>query len=964
MNADPSDHLRNRVMKLRNKTKDKRESIYFYSPKQLAQAIQPADIKACLRYSHPLTGIFDNDRDLTRIADRIALTSLKLFATLLVDKNESHILEFYYRHDDDSRMPRTLDSLHFLSETVRQSFFISQWAFCPVELSPAQNMILDKEAIVPIVNAELCERGSYGKVFKVQFHPDLNPQPGHETPYLALKVMESHIEGAEEDAALKLLRELKDDHIIQYLGSYQFEGGLGEFNLIFPFADGDLRHFMRKERYLGMKIHEIYSSISGLAHAISKIHNFSLEAQGASDAIKRKGCHHDLRPRNILLLHGKFVLADFGLSRLKSLDQDSKTPRRGGDDDYLPPGPRNSDNNRRQVVGRASDCWAFGCILTELATVMEGRSVSDFREVRKVTHTRNGSNDTVHEFHSNGQICEPVRKWLESLETNSSVNLTPRLLRVARQLMRTADGVANSQISEVTTELELLALDAVYFAVEDSFKALSRLARPFLRLEKIRIRTWWCECKRIDGAFIVNHGALAALQSISKILKRYEDTKRVEITTSGLPTDFIAAVDNLCRILPPEHTDISSLWADDVADLYNDKELLNSLTQLPLIDRYREVGLSAAMAEVMLAIERPCNAQNQQRNLNGDCIKLNKTGESAYIMRADTSKETGWYFPEDHQAQEPIFIEWKELSNRWEGRGEDQLNIINSLVNLLDPHITELPETVRTRVPECRGYFFDENTKRFAFVYRLRSSIQDCLPSLLSIHDIIRLTSFDEIDKAVDDKVQSGELNQDDFSNEVRSRCKAAGPPADLGDIFQLAYNLASCLLAVHRAGWLHKNISSHQLLVFATSPNAAYAQDTKHAILTGFNDSRPDILKYTLGPKDGFKYYKHPKYLPDTNFSMPFDYYSLGIVLLELGLWQTMALIGKTDSRLEESSSLRMETLLASYIPMLGHKTGRIYQKVVEFCLTADVAGGISKVDIRKQFRENVVDQLFKCKA
>ncbi|CAI4218864.1 unnamed protein product [Parascedosporium putredinis] len=91
-------------------------------------------------------------------------------------------------------------------------------------------MILDKEAIVPIVNAELCERGSYGKVFKVQFHPDLNPQPGHETPYLALKVMESHIEGAEEDAALKLLRELKDDHIIQYLGSYQFEGGLG--NLI------------------------------------------------------------------------------------------------------------------------------------------------------------------------------------------------------------------------------------------------------------------------------------------------------------------------------------------------------------------------------------------------------------------------------------------------------------------------------------------------------------------------------------------------------------------------------------------------------------------------------------------------------------------------------------------------------------------------------------------------------------
>jgi serine/threonine protein kinase len=51
--------------------------------------------------------------------------------------------------------------------------------------------------------------------------------------------------------------------------------------------------------------------------------------------VRRIGCHHDLRPANILLLDGRFVITDFGLSRLKPSSGTSKDPLGGGVDEYL-----------------------------------------------------------------------------------------------------------------------------------------------------------------------------------------------------------------------------------------------------------------------------------------------------------------------------------------------------------------------------------------------------------------------------------------------------------------------------------------------------------------------------------------------------------------------------------------------------------------------------------------------------
>ena len=192
---------------------------------------------------------------------------------------------------------------------------------------------------------------------------------------------------------LSILNHLKHPNIIESLSAYTYRH---VHNLIFPLArGGDLATLLQADRPIEFQSDETFIvSLSNLASAVEDVHNFTSEKL----KLEMIGCHHDLKPKNILVDGSKMLLADFGLSRFKDKKQSSETPFKLSRGDYLAPECEGlGDDNPGYSVRRSSDIWSFGCIIAEVITYMlhGPAGVSKFREKRehKVGHFR------FHRFH-------------------------------------------------------------------------------------------------------------------------------------------------------------------------------------------------------------------------------------------------------------------------------------------------------------------------------------------------------------------------------------------------------------------------------------------------------------------------------------------------------------------------------------------------------------------------------------
>jgi hypothetical protein len=119
----------------------------------------------------------------------------------------------------------------------------------------------------------------------------------------------------------------------------------------------------------------------------------------------------------------------------------------------------------------------------------------------------------------------------------------------------------------------------------------------------------------------------------------------------------------------------------------------------------------------------------------------------------------------------------------------------------------------------------------------------------------------------------------------------------------QLSLTLAKALLLLHLSFWLHKSIRSANILFF--SPAATPPATLTEPYLAGFEFSRADDADPVTEIPSAiaeFNLYRYPEYqgLPvkpigskedasanRTPFCKRFDIYSLGVVMLEIGLWR-----------------------------------------------------------------------------
>jgi len=148
--------------------------------------------------------------------------------------------------------------------------------------------------------------------------------------------------------------------------------------------------------------------VHGLSSALESLHNYV----DATERIQMKGCHFDLAPRNILVQKGRLLLADFGLSRLRSESSNSATPFKGGAGDFLAPECTvQAFGDPDYLHGRKSNVWSLGGILTVLVVfrAFGKQGIDNYRAARR--HIGNDGGLT-HRFHAGGDVNTGMHAWL------------------------------------------------------------------------------------------------------------------------------------------------------------------------------------------------------------------------------------------------------------------------------------------------------------------------------------------------------------------------------------------------------------------------------------------------------------------------------------------------------------------------------------------------------------------------
>jgi hypothetical protein len=180
-----------------------------------------------------------------------------------------------------------------------------------------------------------------------------------------------------------------------------------------------------------------------------------------------------------------------------------------------------------------------------------------------------------------------------------------------------------------------------------------------------------------------------------------------------------------------------------------------------------------------------------------------------------------------------------------------------------------------------------------------------------------------------------------------------------LEERFKLARNLAIALYQLQCAGWVHRKISSYNIIFFKDRKTEEL--DLSHPFLVGWQYSRPDDQR-RLYPSEGsaegigdLDMYVHRARLSGRTGRFPrfrksFDIYSLGVVLMEIAFWEPVLALTSEDERSRMSKFETIgsggsakswwEAILKTAVKELAPEMGNVYKDAVLFCLNASGNG------------------------
>lgn len=177
----------------------------------------------------------------------------------------------------------------------------------------------------------------------------------------------------------------------------------------------------------------------------------------------------------------------------------------------------------------------------------------------------------------------------------------------------------------------------------------------------------------------------------------------------------------------------------------------------------------------------------------------------------------------------------------------------------------------------------------------------------------------------------------DDFQNLSGAVTSKSEARPTLGERFRLSLSPAETIFNFLSVDWLHKSIRSNNVLLFRRATCLSFSEP----YLVGFGFSRAEEDQSTVDYDDVLlnNLYRHPRRQgpPDVRFSILHDLYSLGVVLLEIGVWRPVS--GFADFSQMTPDSIQV-TLIEHATERLPHYIGKDFSDAVVACLNGSLAG------------------------
>ena len=625
------------------------------------------------------------------------------------------------------------------------------------------------------------------------------------------------------------------------------------------------------------------------------------------------GYHHDLRPRNILVSGDTLLLADFGISQFRRASEDSKTDFKMGKDHYLAPECEKLDDEfKKSKIGRSSDIWSFGCIIMEVLIYMTWgpQGVKKFREKRRFQI----QNYQFHHFHCDSKPNPAVEKYLSEL-SNMASNSRKFLISLIKAMLSLSEK-DRPKIRTVTTNLRLAAISEVSSSIETSFRSFHETQNSMdASIEFWRFEAWeyGLGISNIDSTSseATAHGGV---QGFHDTLTYLHDMKRCQEPISK-SSDCSPSVQ--CRTLAQRNDWLTSLldkkqqarartrFSSTFLDSRVSKNLREKQDKLTSFALNREIRMLAAL-KTMSELTAMQTASHQ---LDIAYIgRLGSFGKHDLTTFANRSRKD----PFEH----PVLVEWRKY-----GRNQGDVSVSQELFVRLD----ELVGLLKMEKPKefcslpCLGFYHDPTRCAFGVVYEL--------PKILALNHLGSFpTSTQNYEPITLQRLLHG------HSGDI-------GKQPLLEHKFNLAQIIAQAVLEFHLVGWLHKDLNSANIILPKNKGSIdEIVQDPR---IIGFNHSRPnDPSVFTSGtPDSDNSHYQHPTYQRDGfGFKQEYDYYSLGIVLLEIGLWTPIKVWLESDSWKNLSAVKIKQKIIKSRLQLLGQCMGSTYREAVKACLEGEI--------------------------
>ncbi|OCL05378.1 hypothetical protein AOQ84DRAFT_366687 [Glonium stellatum] len=190
--------------------------------------------------------------------------------------------------------------------------------------------------------------------------------------------------------------------------------------------------------------------------------------------------------------------------------------------------------------------------------------------------------------------------------------------------------------------------------------------------------------------------------------------------------------------------------------------------------------------------------------------------------------------------------------------------------------------------------------------------------------------------------------------------------PWPLSARFRIAQHIARAIGAFHGDGWVHKSIRSHSVVFFKERDSENLLTDSPY--LVDFEYSRPESgSTLLLRDNDEEKnFYRHPDIqdIARSSFAKVHDLYSLGVVLLEIAVWQTARSIQEAGRPQAEGNKRfnakgMKELFIKTAKRKIPHLMGDSYLQAVLACLESRFSRDTYKPEFSAAFRTDVTRNL-----